>query len=100
MKQTTIKVGGKELPCRLTMGAMLQFKRETGKDVSELENGGNLEELLLFMYCCVKCACKAEDKDFEADFETFCCMVTPQDVAQWSASMNGGETKKKGAAES
>ena len=34
MKEMRISVGGRELPCRLTMGAMLLFKRETGKDLN------------------------------------------------------------------
>ena len=37
MKKTKIKVGDKEFPCRVTMGAMVRFKNESGKDVSKLE---------------------------------------------------------------
>ena len=36
MNKIMIKVGAKEFPCRLTMGAMLQFKRTVGKDVSQM----------------------------------------------------------------
>ena len=31
--KTKIIIGGKEYPCRVTMGALLRFKRETGHDV-------------------------------------------------------------------
>lgn len=94
-----IEVGDKKVSCRLTMGAMLLFKRETGKSVDQLDGSADMELLLQFMYCCVKCSCKAEGIDFDVDFETFCCTITPQDVAQWSQSVNGGETKKKETAE-
>lgn len=32
-----INVGGRELPCRLSMGAMLLFKRNLQKDVSDMD---------------------------------------------------------------
>lgn len=90
-----VTVGGKELPCRLTMGAMLMFKHNTGKDVSEM-NSSDMEDLLQFMYCCVKCACKADGVDFGADFETFCCQITPDDLNAWNEAMaQTGEDKKK-----
>ena len=50
-----INVGGRELPCRLSMGAMLLFKRNLQKDVSDMD-ANNIEELLMFMWCCVVCA--------------------------------------------
>lgn len=28
-----IKIKGQEYPCRVTMGAMVRFKRESGKDI-------------------------------------------------------------------
>ena len=46
MKKTLINVGGKELPCRLSMGAMLLFKRNLQKDVSDMD-ANNIEELLI-----------------------------------------------------
>ena len=33
-----INVGGRELPCRLSMGAMLLFKRNLQKDVSDMDD--------------------------------------------------------------
>ena len=43
-----VTVGGRELRCRLTMGAMLLYKRNMQKDVSQM-SGGDIEELLMFM---------------------------------------------------
>ena len=31
-----IKIKGQEYPCRVTMGAMVRFKRESGKDIREV----------------------------------------------------------------
>lgn len=94
MKTLTINVGGKEVPCRLSMGAMLLFKQNTGKDVSEMKTD-DMEELLMFMWCCVVCACRADGVEFGIDFETFTCMVTPQDMSEWNEAMSDGNDKKK-----
>ena len=44
-----VKLYGKEYPSRMTMGAMIDFKRQTGKDVNDI--GAELELLTLFMFC-------------------------------------------------
>lgn len=92
MNKTTIEVGGKAYPCRLTMGAMLLYKRNTNEDVSRMK-GDDLEAMLMFMWCCVVCACKADGVEFDMDFETFTCMVTPQDMSQWNAALGDGKKK-------
>ena len=94
MKKFLIEVGGKEVPCRLTMGAMLQFKRETGRDVSQMDQS-DLEDLLMLMWCCIACACRAEGYEYEVDFERFVCLVTPQDVAQWNQLMAADQEVKE-----
>lgn len=94
MKTLTINVGGKEMPCRLSMGAMLLFKQNTGKDVSEMKTD-DMEDLLMFMWCCIVCACKADGVEFGIDFETFTCMITPQDVSEWNEAMASENDKKK-----
>ena len=43
-----VKLYGKEYPSRMTMGAMIDFKRQTGKDVNDI--GAELELLTLFMH--------------------------------------------------
>lgn len=71
-----ITVGGMELPCRLTMGAMLLYKRNMQKDVSQM-SGGDIKELLMFMWCCVKCACKADGVDFDTDLRRSAARLLP-----------------------
>lgn len=38
MRNIEIVVNGKAYPCRQTMGALLRFKRETGKEVTEVSD--------------------------------------------------------------
>ena len=88
-----IKVGGKEFPCRLTMGAMLQFKRTGGKDVSQMD-WKDVEELLMLMWCCVSSASRADNIEFPIDFPMFCDLVSPADIAKWNSTIAEANKKK------
>lgn len=92
MKTFYIEIGGSSYPARLVMGALLMYKRETGKDVNSLETD-DLEGMMRLIWCCVKCASQAEGIDFGYDFETFCNLITPGDLEQWNSAMT--EEKKK-----
>lgn len=96
MKEMRISVGGRELPCRLTMGAMLLFKRQTGKDLNQIQ-GEDLEAMLTLLWCCVKSACRADGVEFNVDFEMFCDMITPEEMALWNKAMETEQDKKKAA---
>ena len=65
-----VKVNGKEYPCRVRMGAMLRFKRETGRDVSEMSST-ETSDLIVFLWCCVASACNAEGVEFGLSLEDF-----------------------------
>ena len=93
MNKTTVNVGGKAYPCRLTMGAMLLYRRNMGKDVSQMQEG-DLEEMLMLMWCCVASACRADGVDFDIDFERFCDLLTPQDMGEWNKAMSRENEKK------
>lgn len=71
-----LNIGGKSYPCRVTMGAMVRFKRTTGKDVSEISEK-DLSDLILFVWCCVASACKADGVAFDMDFEDFADCLEP-----------------------
>ena len=99
MTKLTIKASdGKEYPCRVTLGAMIQFKRKTGKDISE--TNGSFEEMALFLYLCVVSACAADHIDFGYTFEEFSDHVDVGDMNSFNASMQeeqtqDGDSKKK-----
>lgn len=80
----SITIKGSQWPCRLTMGALLRFKRATGKDVGQLDNLSDMEDMLTLMWCCVASACKADGVEFSMDLETFCDSMTIAEVNQWN----------------
>lgn len=82
----------KDYPSRVTMGAMIDFKRETGKDVNEI--GTDIEQLTMFMYCCVRSACRADKVDFTLTFEEFADGINLED---FTAFQNGMATEEDGA---
>lgn len=84
------------------MGAMLRFKRETGKEVSEITEG-SISDLAVLLYCCVASACNAERKPFGLTLEDFCDAISSEDMESMTAVIQGdaegaeadGEGKKK-----
>lgn len=94
-KLLKLTIGGKAYPCRVTMGAMTRFKHESGKDVSKMDQG-DIGELVLFIYCCVKSACNADGVAFDMDFETFADHLEPESVNAFYAS--SGESGEKTSA--
>ena len=54
-----IRLGEKEYPCRVTMGAMVRFKQESGRDVSGMSSE-DVSDSVLFLYCCIKSAWSEE----------------------------------------
>lgn len=87
-----INVGGRELPCRVTMGAMLRFKRETGRDVSEMSSG-DISDLITFMWCCVSSACVADGTEFGLTMEEFADRVDPKSLGRFYE--DGAQDSKK-----
>lgn len=93
-KLSKLVIAGKQYPCRVTMGAMVRFKHEAGKDVSELKQT-DISELVLFIYCCVKSACNADKEAFDMDFETFADSLEPDSVNLFYEEMAGNQKKTK-----
>ena len=92
-----ITIDGKRYPCRQTMGAMLRFKEETGRDVTEMGNG--FSDMCVFLWCCIVSACKHDGIDFGMSLMDFADAVSPEDMETWSGSArsdgNGGDAEKK-----
>lgn len=100
MKKVEITINGKSYPCRQTMGAMLRFKRETGKEVTDMD-GGSLTDICTFLWCCIVSACKADGIPFDMSLMEFADAVSPDDMSEWTKSVNEGseesdsDSKKK-----
>lgn len=95
-----VNINGKAYPCRPTMGAMLRFKKETGKEVTELQNG-NFSDLCAYLYCCVASACAADKVPFGMSLMDFADALSPEDMTAWAAQVQAetqtgedGEEKK------
>lgn len=86
MKQLKIEIEGKEYPCRQTMGAMLRFKQETGKDVSQISN--DFSDLCAYLYCCVVSACKHDNIAFDYSLLDFADSLTPADLEKWTDAIS------------
>lgn len=96
MKKIMIEVGGKAYPCHLTMGAMLLFKQNMGKDVAEGLDGEDIEEMLMFLWCCIVSTCRGDHVDFELSFEEFCDLLTPESMSLWNKAIaEANEQQKK-----
>lgn len=91
MKKVEIVVNGKAYPCRQTMGAMLRFKRETGKEVTEMDSNG-FSDICTFLWCCVVSACKCDGVDFNMSLLEFADGISPEDLAEWNKAVQGEET--------
>lgn len=98
MEKIEVTINGKAYPCRQTMGAMLRFKQETGKEVTDIDAG--LSDMCTFLWCCVVSACKADGVEFGMSLLDFADSLTPEEMEDWSKSVSeesepGGEKKRK-----
>lgn len=92
--QMTITADGVEYPCRPSMGAMLRFKRETGKEIHEITG---TTDLLIYLWCCVCSACAREGREFNMSLMEFSDRVGLDDMAAWQSAISGdGEAEESG----
>jgi hypothetical protein len=85
----TITINGKQYPCRVTMGALLRFKRETGKDASELGQT-DVADLITLLWCCVASASKADGVEFSLELMDFADRLEPDTLTGFYTSMGEG----------
>lgn len=99
MAKIEITINGVAYPCRPTMGAMLRFKRETGKEVTEID-ATSLSDLCAYLYCCVASAASADGIAFDLSFMDFADKLNPEEMNAWVEAMQvkpaaeGGEKKR------
>lgn len=99
MNQTPkLTIAGQEYPCRVTMGAMVRFKRQAGYDVSNIEEKA-VSDLVLFMWCCVASACKADGVAFDLSFEDFADRLEPNTLGKFLGVLESDDEKKSPATE-
>jgi len=64
MKRIEININGTAYPCSPTMGAMLRFKQETGREITEIDPT-SFSDLCTYLWCCAITA-EAEPRGDEA----------------------------------
>lgn len=79
MKKRTITVNGQEYPFELTMGAMLQYKRETGHEATQIDFQ-DMESVLVYLWCCVCSACRRDGVAFSLTSEAFADNLTQAEL--------------------
>ena len=94
-KLTNLTIRGKEYPCRVTMGAMVRYKAQTGKDISTMQDGV-LAAMVLFIWCFVAAAFNADDVAFDMDYQKFADSIEPDQI---DGFMETGDEQKKTANE-
>ncbi len=100
MAKVQVTINGVDYPCRPTMGAMLRFKKETGKEITEMTDK-SFTDLCTYLYCCVVSACSADKVDFNMSLMEFADALNPEDMNAWTAQMqpaingNASEVEKK-----
>jgi len=90
MKKVEVTINGVAYPCRPTMGAMLRFEKETGKNVSEVFSEGTTEfsftDICTLMWCCIVSASKHDGIEFNMSLMDFADSITPEEAISWNST--------------
>ena len=90
MKKVEIIINGVAYPCgTLTMGALLRFERETGKNAmivlspDELKKGISFTDMGTLMWACAASATRAEGREFKITCMDFLDACPPEIAEAW-----------------
>lgn len=67
------------------MGAMLRFRNETGREVTDIDGG--FSDLCTYLWCCVVSACKKDNIPFDMPLMDFADNIEPEDMNAWSQAI-------------
>ena len=81
-RMNTIRIAGKDYPCRMTMGAMLRFKQQMGYEVTAVK-GESFTDTLTLLWCCVASACAREKIPFDLSPMEMADAITLEDFGAW-----------------
>lgn len=100
MAKIEVTINGVKYPCRPTMGAMLRFKKETGREITDID-AKSFTDLCTYLYCCVASASAADKVNFSMSLLEFADALNPDDMNEWTAQLqqnsndNAAEGEKK-----
>ncbi len=75
-----IKINNKSYPLRITLGAQLLFKQDTGKELAEMKG---IEDFGKYLWCCAKSASMADGIEFDIPGELFIHSVSQELLDEW-----------------
>lgn len=96
MKKITITINGETYKCRMTLGAMMQFKELTGREVSEVKTD-ELSALATLLYCCAASGARIEGKNFSLSLQEFADSVSVDELSAWAATIGEGNGEELAA---
>ena len=97
MKRIEITINGEAYPCSPTMGAMLRFKQETGREITQID-ASSFTDLCTYLWCCVSAASNREGRQFNMSLIDFADSITPEDMAEWNQAIASESTEKSDGA--
>ena len=89
-----ILINGTRYPVRMTMGALLKFKQETGRDVSEMKNT-DVADQVIFLWCIVAAASEADGVPFGFGLQEFANALPLDALSLLEDDSEDDGTKKK-----
>lgn len=99
MKTIIVNINGKDYPCRQTLGAMLEFKRVTGREVTNIK-ADDLSDSITLFWCYIKSACRADKVEFPYSLEEFADSVNMDVLTEFTKAEVSEKKKAKQAAAS
>lgn len=89
-----INIDGTEYKAEPTLGAMLLFKKETGKEVNEITG---LSDTIIWLWCCVKSGSEKTGHPLQMNCQEFADSCTMDVLNAWTEAQkqSGEESKKK-----
>ena len=96
MKKITITINGETYQCRMTLGAMMQFKELTGREVSEVKTD-ELSALATLLYCCAASGARIEGKNVSLSLQEFADSVSVDELSAWAATIGEGNGEELAA---
>ena len=94
MKRIEIIINGTAYPCSPTMGAMLRFKQETGREITEIDPK-SFTDLCTYLWCCVVSASKRENISFDLSLMEFADSITPDSMNEWSQAVTSDSAENE-----
>ena len=91
MTKFEVNIDGKVYPCKSTMGALLRFKEETGRDPQLT----GTSDMCVFIWCCAKSACAREGIDFPFTLMDFADAVDEDQLLAVIQLMAEGQQEQK-----